>query len=55
MAQRGETNAVLENFVKNYLPDNRYYRHSDIDLFLNITITNLLNYDYLLTDDETFD
>lgn len=52
MAQRGETNAVLENFVKNYLPDNRYYRHSDIDLFLNITITNLLNYDYLLTDDD---
>lgn len=47
------SNSVLESFVQNYLPNRKeYYRHSDIDHFLNITITNLLNYDYLLTEDD---
>ena len=47
------TNAIrlIETFVKEYLPQKIYYRHSDIDIFVNITIIQLLNYEELLYND----
>ena len=38
---------LIEKFKSDYLPQNFYYRHSDIDLFVNITLTQLLNYNLL--------
>ena len=40
-----------ERLVDEFLPQESYYRHSDIDVFINITITQLLNYKTLLPDD----
>jgi len=41
---------IIDLFIKDYLPRKSYYRHSDIDIFVNITITELLNYNELLSD-----
>ena len=41
----------VEKFKSEYLPQKSYYRHSDIDIFVNIEITQLLNYNLLLSDD----
>ena len=40
-----------DRLVDVFLPQERYYRHSDIDVFINITITQILNYKTLLTDE----
>ena len=40
---------IKEKFIKEYLPQKYYHRHSDIDIFVNITITQILNYNTLLT------
>ena len=42
---------IKEKFIKDYLPQKYYHRHSDIDLFVNITITQLLNYNTLLSEE----
>ena len=42
---------IIERFVKEYLPKKNYYRHSDLDIFVNFTITDLLNYSELLTEE----
>ena len=42
---------IKEKFLKEYLPQKFYHRHSDIDVFVNITITQLLNYDTLLNEE----
>ena len=34
--------------IVEYLPQETYFRHSDIDLFINITITQLFNFKTLL-------
>ena len=34
-----------------HLPQKYYHRHSDIDIFINITITELLNYNTLLNEE----
>ena len=39
---------LIDKFMKEYLPQKYYYRHSDIDIFVNITINQLLNYEELL-------
>ena len=41
---------IIDLFIKDYLPRKSYYRHSDIDIFVNITITELLNYNELLSE-----
>ena len=41
---------LVEKFLKDYLPQKYFHRHSDIDLFVNITITELLNYNELLSE-----
>ena len=41
---------IIDLIIKDYLPRKSYYRHSDIDIFVNITITELLNYNELLSD-----
>ena len=48
-----EANAkkLIDKFINDYLPQKYYYRHSDIDIFLNITITQLLNYNELLSEE----
>ena len=38
---------LIEKFKSDYLPQKFYYRHSDIDIFVNITLTQLLNYNLL--------
>ena len=42
---------IKERLINEYLPPKFYHRHSDIDLFINITITQILNYKTLLTDE----
>ena len=42
---------IKEKFIKDYLPQKYYHRHSDIDIFINITITELLNYNTLLNEE----
>ena len=42
---------LIEKFKSEYLPQKPYYRHSDIDIFVNIEITQLLNYNLLLSDE----
>ena len=42
---------IKEKFIKEYLPQKFYHRHSDIDVFVNITITQLLNYNTLLNEE----
>ena len=42
---------LIERFKKDYLPQKYYYRHSDIDIFVNIVITQLLNYNLLLSEE----
>ena len=42
---------IKEKFIKDYLPPKYYHRHSDIDIFVNITITQLLNYNTLLNEE----
>ena len=42
---------IKEKFIKDYLPQKYYHRHSDIDIFVNITITQLLNYNTLLNEE----
>ena len=42
---------IKEKFIKEYLPQKYYHRHSDIDVFVNITITQLLNYNTLLNEE----
>ena len=44
-------NQIKEKFIKEYLPQKFYHRHSDIDLFVNITITQILNYNTLLNEE----
>ena len=44
---------IKEKFIKEYLPQKYYHRHSDIDIFINITITELLNYNTLLSEEYT--
>ena len=41
---------IIDIFIKDYLPRKSYYLHSDIDIFVNITITELLNYNELLSE-----
>ena len=42
---------IKDRLINEFLPTKYYHRHSDIDLFINITITQLLNYKTLLTDE----
>ena len=42
---------IKEKFIREYLPQKYYHRHSDIDVFVNITITQLLNYNALLNEE----
>ena len=49
--EEGKNKKIIEAFRDDYLPQKFYYRHSDIDIFVNITITQLLNYDELLSEE----
>ena len=40
---------LVNRFIKDYLPSTYYSCHSDLDFFVNITISQLLNYDELLS------
>ena len=42
---------LVNKFKADYLPQKYYYRHSDIDVFVNIVITQLLNYNLLLSEE----
>ena len=42
---------INEKFLKKYLPQKKYHIHSDIDIWVNITIIQLLNYNQLLKGD----
>ena len=50
--EEGKYNRILiEKFKTDYLPQKYYFRHSDIDIYVNIVITQLLNYNLLLSDE----
>ena len=49
--EEANTKKLIDRFIKDYLPQKHYYRHSDIDIFVNITITQLLNYNELLSEE----
>jgi hypothetical protein len=42
---------LVEKFKSDYLLQKFYYRHSDIDIYVNIIITELLNYNLLLSEE----
>ena len=42
---------LVDRFIKDYLPSTSYYFHSDLDLFVNITISQILNYNELLSEE----
>ena len=42
---------INEKFLKKYLPQKKYHIHSDIDIWVNITIIQILNYNQLLKGD----
>ena len=42
---------IKDRLVDEFLPQETYYRHSDLDLFINITITQILNFKTLLTEE----
>jgi phosphatidylinositol 3-kinase len=46
-----DENTINEKFIKKYLPQRIYYNHSNIDIWINLTIVQLLNYDKLLGKD----
>ena len=50
MIIRRNFHKIIDIFIKDYLPRKSYYLHSDIDIFVNITITELLNYNELLSE-----
>jgi phosphatidylinositol 3-kinase len=45
-------NKILDNFCQLNLNDKKYLRHSDIDLYINIRLTGVLNYQNLLIEEE---
>ena len=45
---------IQDNFIKKSLPDTKYIIHGDLDLWINITITEILNYDNLLGNKLSF-
>ena len=47
----GDLASIKERLINEYLPQKYYHRHSDIDIFVNITITQILNYKTLLSDE----
>ena len=50
--EEGKYNRILiEKFKSDYLPQKYYFRHSDIDIYVNIIITELLNYNLLLSEE----
>ena len=51
MDSTGDEEKIKDRLINEYLPLKFYHRHSDIDLYINITITQLLNYKTLLTDE----
>ena len=51
MSSLGEIDLNVKDRLDKFLPQERYYRHSDIDLFINITITQILNFKTLLTEE----
>ena len=42
---------IKPRLVNEFIPRDKYYRHSDIDLFISITITQILNFKSLLTEE----
>ena len=42
---------INDKFLKNYLPQKLYHNHSDLDLWINISIIQLLNYNKLLKEE----
>ena len=51
MSSLVEIDLNVKDRLDKFLPQERYYRHSDIDLFINITITQILNFKTLLTEE----
>ena len=52
MSEEYSSHALLvEKFKSDYLLQKFYYRHSDIDIYVNIIITELLNYNLLLSEE----
>jgi len=47
----GDLASIKERLINEYIPQKYYHRHSDIDIFVNITITQILNYKTLLSDE----
>ena len=43
---------TIDNFSQKVLNDKKYLRHCDIDLFVNLKLTGLLNYFNLLSEDD---
>ena len=44
---------MIENFAQKFLGDKKYLKHSDIDLFVNLRLTGILNYINLLSEEDS--
>jgi len=47
----GDLASLKEKLINEYISQKYYHRHSDIDIFVNITIIQILNYKTLLSDE----
>ena len=43
---------IIDHFCNNVLNDKKYIRHSDIDAYVNISLTGIMNYNNLLTQED---
>ena len=50
MAKTINESVIKDNFIKKSLPDRMYHIHNDVDLWININIKEILNYNKLLGD-----
>ena len=51
MEENANYKKLVDNFISDYLPQKSFYSHNDINIFVNITITEILNYNELLSDE----
>ena len=50
MKEDKNESGIIDNFIKKLIPETEYHIHSDINLWINLTIVEILNYDKLLAN-----
>ena len=51
MSSGDDKQNMINKFISTYLSDQKFLKHSDLNINLDLKITSLFNYDNLLTDE----